>query len=296
MSSSGEPTKRQFNNPASQNQFQPRQAVPPTADTYVELTGNAFPDLGALSLSCVAPIADGAIIHDNGCGAGAVTSTILTREPRLNVTIKATDIDERALSILRETTTEKKWNVEITKMDSKSLTYPDNTFTHSIGNALLFAMPGGQVEVVKEAYRTLKPGGVFITNSFAHAPNLKPMQETAKKTRPPGTPLPRAGDEVWSKPEKMRDTLVEGGFDSDRVVITQKTLHTMTTVDFDRYVTLFWSIVGGTGASGWLQSDDDGWDETIKVLKEEMLKEGTISVRDDGVHLEFLANIVVATK
>jgi ubiquinone/menaquinone biosynthesis C-methylase UbiE len=287
---------QQFNNPASQSSFTPRQAVPPTADIYVELTGNAFPDLAALCLSSIPEISDGAIIHDNACGAGAATSAIFTRQPTLNATVKATDIDDRALGLLRETIASKNWDIEVTKMDSTSLIYEDETFTHSIANALLFAMPAGQVDVVKEAYRTLKPGGVFVTNSFAHAPNLRPMQETARKTRPPGTPLPRAGDEVWSQPEKMRDTLVEGGFAPEKVSVTQQKLLTMTTVDFERYVTLFWSIVGGTGASGWLQSDEDGWDETIRVLKEEMLKEGTISVRDDGVYLEFVANIVVATK
>ena len=76
-------------------------------------------------------------------------------------------------------------------MDSRKLSFADETFSHFISNALIFVLPNDGIDAMKETYRMLKPGGPAVVNSWNYIPNMEPVQTAAKVTRPPGTPLPR---------------------------------------------------------------------------------------------------------
>lgn len=69
------------------------------------------------------------------------------------------DLADRALQIARENYTDE--NIHIVKMSAEKLDYPDHTFdTVSISNSL-HHFPDISI-VLKEMYRVLKPGGLFI--------------------------------------------------------------------------------------------------------------------------------------
>lgn len=58
-----------------------------------------------------------------------------------------------------------------------------------------------------------------------------------------------------------------------------------------------WSFIGGTSEVGWLQTDEERWDQAIGVVVEELRKSKGFMELDGGrCELEFIANIVIATK
>lgn len=73
-------------------------------------------------------------------------------------------------------------------IDSTALTYDVATFTHAIGNVLLFVLPNHGIDAVKEMHRTLKPGGKVILKLWAYVPDMEPLEAAARDTRPDGTP------------------------------------------------------------------------------------------------------------
>ena len=278
-----------MNDPESKNTFQPKQALAPTAKLYKEMTADAMEDMSRVSLAQI-NVQPGAIVHDNGCGVGAGSNAFF--EKQREISIKATDIDDRALEMYRQRSSE--WPAEAIHMDSTSLTFPDGTFSHTLANAVIFVLPNDGVDAVKEIHRTLKPGGTAVINCIAYGPNIIPIQQTAVRTRPQGTPLPRQGSEKWQQPDFLKSIVEQGGFTNVKVM--QTPYRSTTKTDLTRFATMLWSFVGGTSSVGWLQSDEERWDEAIGVLGEELQKVKGFKLTENGVELEFLLNIAIATK
>jgi ubiquinone/menaquinone biosynthesis C-methylase UbiE len=114
------------------------------------------------------------VIHDNGCGTGAATAAVINTiwDSSIQISIKATDINYQALKFYNKQAADQSWPAEAIHMDSTALSFPDGTFTHSIGNAFLFVLPNDGIDAVRETYRTLQPGGLAAFNSWAYNPNL----------------------------------------------------------------------------------------------------------------------------
>jgi ubiquinone/menaquinone biosynthesis C-methylase UbiE len=287
-----------MNAPKSNNQFVPKQALAPTPQLYDELVGNTMEVLAKESLAQIPSLPVGSVVHDNGCGTGAGSAAVAEQisGSKVQVSIKATDINEKALEILKELIRKNSLPVEALKMDSEKLTFEDGTFTHVIGNALLFVLPNDGIDAVKEMYRTLKPGGTLIVNSWHYTPNVEPLQIAAKATRPPGTPLPRQGMQKWSSPEFLQDVLEKGGFARDNIKMTKANVY-CTTPELSHFATMSWSFIGGTSEVGWLKSDEETWDQAIEIVKDELRKtEGYEGLDGGRAKLKFVANIGIATK
>ncbi|KAI1426425.1 S-adenosyl-L-methionine-dependent methyltransferase [Xylaria sp. FL1777] len=287
-----------MNAPESDVKFVPKQAIAPTPELYDDLVADGMENLAKASLSVLPQIANGAVINDDGCGTGAASAAVaaVIAGKSLSVSIKATDTNEDALKIYRQRAIEGHWPAEAINMDANALTFPDETFTLSLGNALLFALPNDGIDAVKEVYRTLKPGGKAVFNSWKYVPNLGPIQAAAKATRPEGTPLPRAGLDKWSQPDFLQSVIEKGGFEKDKIVIESRAV-SVTTVEIDRYASMLWSFIGGTSTVGWLRSDEENWDRAVEVVKQEVRKtEGYQELPDGRTLLKFVANIAVATK
>ncbi|KAI6083498.1 S-adenosyl-L-methionine-dependent methyltransferase [Hypoxylon rubiginosum] len=284
-----------MNAPEGEVKFVPRQALSPTPQLYDELVSDSMEKLAKESITFVS-IPSGSVIHDNGCGTGAASAAIVSALSAKDITIKGTDTNEEALKIYRKNAAEGAWPAEAVTMDSNGLKYDDNTFSFSIANALLFVLPNDGIDAVKEMHRTLKPGGQAIVNSWAYVPNMPVLEAAAKATRPPGTPLPRAGLEKWSQMDFLRGVVEKGGFQSDNITTYTADVF-VTTVELDRYAHMLWSFIGGTTAVGWLESDEENWDGAIEVIKQELRKtDGFQQLADGTCKLKFVANIVVATK
>ncbi|KAI0401580.1 S-adenosyl-L-methionine-dependent methyltransferase [Xylaria palmicola] len=287
-----------MNAPESDNKFVPKQALAPTPQLYDELVTDSMENLARASLTFLPPIADGAVIHDDGCGTGAASAAVVEAiaGKSLSVSIKATDINEEALKVYRERAAKGNWPAEAENQDANALSFADGTFTLSLANALLFVLPNDGIDTVKEIYRTLKPGGQAIFNSWKYVPNMGVIQAAAKATRPEGTPLPRAGLDKWSSADFLQSVVEKGGFKADKIAMETSGV-SVTTVEMDRYANMLWSFIGGTSTVGWLRSDEENWDKAIEIVKQEVRKtEGYQALPGDRNLLKFVANIAVATK
>ncbi|XXH04312.1 hypothetical protein Hte_010726 [Hypoxylon texense] len=286
-----------MNAPEGEVKFVPKQALSPTPQLYDELVSDSMENLAKASIGFVS-INNGSVINDNGCGTGAASAAIVSSivDNSVNVTIKGTDINEDALKIYRKNAEDGGWPAEAINMDSNALKYDDDAFDITIGNALLFVLPDDGVGAVKEMRRTLNPGGKAILNSWAYVPNMPTLEAAAKATRPPGTPLPRAGLDKWSQPEFLRSVVEKGGFQKGQITLHSADIY-VTTVELDRYANMLWSFIGGTTPVGWLESDEENWDMAIDIIKQELKKtDGYKELPGGRSLLKFIANIAVATK
>ncbi|CZR63210.1 uncharacterized protein PAC_13107 [Phialocephala subalpina] len=288
-----------FNMPESTNPFVPKQALAPTPQLYDELIADCMINLAKVTVSQIPPITSGSVIHDNGCGTGAGTTAIfasISNSPAA-ISVKATDINDHALEIYRGKAIKNNRPAEAINMNSSELMFEDETFTHSLSNTLLFVLPNDGIDAVKETYRTLKPNGIALFNTWSHVPNMSPIQRAATLTRPPGAPLPRQGLEKWTQASHLTSVLEQGGFEKENIEIKQKEIWATTTVGLERYASMLWSFIGGTGESGWLESDEQNWDRALGVVVEELKKgEGFEELDGGGLRLRFVAHVAVARK
>lgn len=287
---------RIMNAPESDRTFSPKQALKPTPELYSEIVGDGMERLAAASLSCIGSFDDSEVIfHDVGCGLGAGTEAI-TSLKQDNIVIKGTDINDDVLEIYRQNIAKSQWPAEALKMDASNLEFPDETFTHCIGNAMLFVLPNDGVDAIKEMHRTLKQGGTAILNSWAHTPTIPAIHAAAKKTRPAGTPLPREGLDKWEDKEFLRGVIIKGGFEPEKVNFIQKHVH-VTIGDLKRFATMIWSFIGGTSKGGWLESDEENWDIAVNAVVEALTQtEGYKKLEDGKNKIMFQAHVAVATK
>lgn len=280
--------------------FFPKRATDPTWERWLELNGDGGEQLGAVSLEEIPPFPPGSIIHDNGCGTGATTHAIMASvSPEIAATFKitATDIYEPALKIYREKAEAVSWPVEVETMDADRLSFPDESFTHSIASAIIFNGPKNNgVEAVKEMFRTLKPGGKMVVNSFAFTSKEQPLLVAARATRPEGTPLPRHGLGQWVDPEFLGGIVEAGGFAKEKVSVRQKEMFA-NAGDFDTHTERSWSYQGAAMGVGWTKGDEERWEEALGIFREELKKtEGFRMLEDGTAVLRSVVNIVTATK
>ncbi|KAF2627385.1 S-adenosyl-L-methionine-dependent methyltransferase [Macroventuria anomochaeta] len=163
------------------------------------------------NLSLISPIQDGSIIHDNACGSGTVSRLILS-SPRApsNIKIHATDIDPPFLSALQYSAKQHTWPISVTNQKSESLSFADNTFTHSLTNIAIFFTTSAGLDGAKEIYRTLQPGGTAVVNCWAHVTWLFPVRAVHETIRPGKVfPTPVV---AWHDGQHIQAVMQEAGF------------------------------------------------------------------------------------
>ncbi|KAI1210083.1 S-adenosyl-L-methionine-dependent methyltransferase [Annulohypoxylon truncatum] len=128
------------------------------------------------------------IIHDNACGLGPVTQSILATSPSDTIKFHATDVAPPI-----------------------KLVFSNSTFAHSF---LSFGLPiiDDPVAAAKEMYRTLKTGGTAITAFWLSILQGESAQETRRAVWGPDTRLAVEPKMRHNDREYIRNQLVEGGF------------------------------------------------------------------------------------
>ncbi|KAF5675759.1 hypothetical protein FHETE_2362 [Fusarium heterosporum] len=285
-----------MNAPESDLKFSPKQALVPTPALYGEIVGDGMEQLAAVSLSCIDSLGPDAVVHDVGCGLGAATSAVVANFKGEGVLIKGSDINKDVVDAYRQNIAKNKWPAEAFEMDASALDFPEETFTLSIASGVIFVLPNDGIDAVKEMYRTLKPGGIAIVNSWAYTPTIPAIHAACKKTRPLGTPLPRQGLEKWEDNDFLRAVVIKGGFTPENVSLEKRNVF-VTVGDLKRFATMIWSFIAGTTTAGWLESDEESWDAAVdEVVEGLMLTEGYEKLADGKNKIMFKANIAVARK
>ena len=285
-----------MNAPESNNPYVPKQALKPTPALYGELVGDGMEQLAAASISRIDLPTSEVIFHDVGCGLGAATAAITAASDESNVKITGSDVDENVLDLYRQEIIKNSWPAEAVRADATALDFPDEKFTHAIGNALLFVLPNDGIDAVKEIHRTLKPDGIAIFNSWAYTPTLPSIIAACEKTRPAGTPLPRQGLEKGEDADFLRYVITQGSFPSGNIRLERRDVF-VTIGDLKHFATMLWSFIGGTSSVGWLESDEEKWDVAVEAVVQALQKSEGFKKLEGGKNVVmFKANIAVATK
>jgi hypothetical protein len=101
------------------------------AEHLAELQGDVSETAITYSLSLLPPIQAGAMIHDNACGSGAVSQTIMARSPPSDIHIDATDINPQFVEGCAALAAKNSWPMDVAVMPAQALTFPDDRFTRS---------------------------------------------------------------------------------------------------------------------------------------------------------------------
>src|SRR5215207_2264777 len=102
-------------------------------------------------------------ILELGPGPGVTTDLLRQRTARLT----AVEIDPRLVALLREHT--KGSNVEVVQADATAMPFPDGSFSAVLSFTMLHHVPSVtlQDQLLAEAWRVLRPGGVFAGSDTA---------------------------------------------------------------------------------------------------------------------------------
>ncbi|KAI0401581.1 hypothetical protein F4802DRAFT_422229 [Xylaria palmicola] len=191
-------------------QFAPKQLVPIDSAALKEFLGTATEDIAYAALRPLVPLADGSHVHDNGCGAGAVSSALFalhassssptasasasssspssppsTSTPRFRVS--ATDKDPAPLSALAARARREGWgaHVEGRQADSAGLgLFADDAFSLSVTNFVLLQAWPHDGACATEIYRTLRPGGLAVVTAWEDLPTMAVFCQAHRRLRP----------------------------------------------------------------------------------------------------------------
>ncbi|KAF1933153.1 S-adenosyl-L-methionine-dependent methyltransferase [Didymella exigua CBS 183.55] len=249
------------------------------ASTYETTGGLVTAQFASHNLSLIPPIQEGAIIHDNACGSGTV-SRALIYSPNLpsDLKIHATDIDSPFLSALQHEVDQHHWPISVTNQKSESLDFADNTFTHSVTNIAIFFTSSSGLDGAREIYRTLQPGGIAVVNCWAHVTWLLPVRAVHEHIRP-GKPFPTPVV-AWHDGKHIQKVMRDAGFRKEDMRIEKSDAWAVMKRSLLReWAEKSWAYLGGI--AGWLEGDQETWDEAVDKLVELLLVQpGTVAEGD----------------
>ncbi|KAF2789634.1 S-adenosyl-L-methionine-dependent methyltransferase [Melanomma pulvis-pyrius CBS 109.77] len=276
--------------------FVPKQAIRKDVDLYAEITANSTRDVARRIVEMVPPLGARATVHDNGCGAGEVTSVIMEAHPPNGISIEATDIDQPYLDRFQALALEHRWPVRIANMGADRLRFADDVFDLSVANFVVFLTPGGGVPAVREMWRTLRSGGTAVFTAWACLPHVGPVKAAHEATRgPEASPLREIPPEWWLG-SHLQKVALDAGFEQDKTQLRTARVH-MTVQDEQHLAQVLWSYLGPPVA-GWLPSDEDNWDKAIDVILRTFRETEGFERRDESAatRIELTANVLIARK
>ncbi|KAM0811465.1 putative S-adenosyl-L-methionine-dependent methyltransferase [Seiridium cardinale] len=273
--------------------FQPKQITQYQAEHLEELQGDVSESAVRYTLDLIPPFVAGDVIHDNACGVGVVTESIMEKNPP-SIRIHATDINSEFVKGTGALAEKNGWPVETAAMSAQELTFPDSKFTHSFTN-FTFHCLGDHDTAAKQIYRTLKPGGAAVTSIWVYMPHTETLQHAHWRPRGTDGPMPILLPLEGFKEDDLRKTLRVGGFKDENITLSEKTCY-LKIPDLKRWAQLAWSYLGSV-PTGWSQNDEDKWDEAIEDIVDQLQSGDGISTNEKGeTVLKMVAVIAVAKK
>jgi ubiquinone/menaquinone biosynthesis C-methylase UbiE len=259
------------------------------ARNYIAKSGGATISIIPHLLDLLPPVTATSIIHDNACGPGPCSSEIISRCKSSGVKspiIHATDSEKSMIECYQTVSREQGWsNVTAQLMDGTSLSFPDETFTHSLTNFGIFAFPNA-VKGASEIYRTLKPSGTAILTTWK-TPRTHAIMNDARRAIRPGLPAFASALLEWTKPEKLVDVLAAGGFERESIQQTEAEA-VAKFKDVDQMVDVFSGPFWDSAKQELTEEEKGRWnDEILKAFTDE--EKRTCEIR-------MLAYIAIAKK
>ncbi|CAF3622722.1 hypothetical protein FGSG_04675 [Fusarium graminearum PH-1] len=236
-----------------------------TADKYEAKTGGATSELAQHAISSITdlkPLTSESKILDNACGTGIVTDIILKSGVRPE--IHAIDVAENMVSIARDRFSSHP-NVHVAVMTGEELSFPNDTFTHSITNLGLMYFTDAE-KGAREIARTLHPDGVAIITGWKMMGHIKIIQEVQAQIRPDHTLFKPPVPDMWLDPEHTKAVLSGAGLD----------VHTSTAIDVhlggetaDGVADLLTHGFGSKAFESWSEAEKEKAAEVMKKIVQE---------------------------
>ncbi|KAI0436788.1 S-adenosyl-L-methionine-dependent methyltransferase [Xylaria telfairii] len=272
--------------------FRPKQITNYQAEHLAELQGDVSETAIEYFLNLIPPFKEGDVVHDNACGSGAVTESIMAKNPP-NIQIHATDINPQFVAGVQALSEKKQWPVSTAVMSAQEITFPDNLFTQSI-TSFAFHCLGDHDQAARQVYRTLKPGGIAIATVWIFMPHVAALQHAHWRTRGRDGPMPALLPLEEFKESDLRVALQVGGFKNENISCSEKICY-LKVPDMKRWAQLAWSYLGHL-PMGWSQSDEDKWDEAIDDIVEQLAGGDGITVKDGETVMKMISIVAVAEK
>jgi len=258
------------------------------AQNYERQSGGITRKVAEKALQMLSPITFSSVVHDNGCGPGIVTTTILRDAAAKGTTppkIEATDVAKGMIELLQSEILKNGWNtVNAQIRDSSDLgCFEDGTFTHSITNFAIFTLPD-PAKGAREIRRTLKDGGVALVTVWSSMDNLAIIHGAQKAIRP-DLPVFNPASPDWFHDWKVRSVMEEAGFSKVEVKEVKNYWEIESEQRFSElFDDPFWNIV----KKDWTDEDKAKWHQ-------ECLNQFTDEQRGDK-RLRANAWVCIATK
>ncbi|KAM0217119.1 hypothetical protein ACHAQD_007609 [Fusarium lateritium] len=262
-----------------------------TANKYEATTGGATRELAQHAISFIAdlkPLTSESNILDNACGTGIVTDIILNSG--IQPEIHAVDVAEKMASITRDRFSSHA-NVHVAVMPGEELSFPNDTFTHSITNLGLMYFTDAS-EGAREIARTLQPDGVAVITGWSIMGHIKIIQEVQSQIRPNDTPFKAPISDIWLDPEHTKAVLLGAGLD----------VHTSIAIDVylgeetaDRVADLLTNGFGSKVFDSWSEEEKEKGAAVMKKLVRERAVAFT-RPSGSGVGIKATGTIFVARK
>ncbi|EPE30170.1 S-adenosyl-L-methionine-dependent methyltransferase [Glarea lozoyensis ATCC 20868] len=276
--------------------FRPRQCLPLSPKIMQELMGDVTLQIARQIVNST-PLNTGAIILDNGCGNGVVTQAITETKEAGDITIHATDVVPPLVQATAALAASKGWadSVKAEVMPAEALSFGDNYFTDSFNNFLIFLVKDPE-KVASHIYRTLKPGGTAIVTTWASVAHHNPILKANNATRGEDAFHAYKEGAKWQSADHLKSVLEGAGFKDIKMSQSDAVLQIP---DLKRWSEVAWSFLGAPKgpAGGWVESDEERFDEAVAVVKRAMEDEETITVDGKGgAAARMIAHIAVAKK
>lgn len=274
--------------------FTPKQAVQFDGAHFRQLQGDVSDTIARdLLREDLSPIAPSAVIHDNGCGYGAVTMAILNSSPPKSIQIHATDVNPMFMGQLQSKVAENpSLPIKVETMDACNLTFPDNTFDLSLAT-FIFAALRDDVAAAAHIRRTLKPGATGVIAVWKEMPWHVALENAHHKTRGAEEPMAPFLSTSWYKKKKVEQVTADAGWTDVRYL--EKSAWLTLGADLKRWATIAWTFLAAP-VGGWQQRDEDRWDEAIDFIVDE-LSQGEWHKLEDGIHkIRMVADVAIYQK
>ncbi|KAL3442231.1 hypothetical protein BJX65DRAFT_313013 [Aspergillus insuetus] len=238
------------------------------------------------------------VVLDNACGTGGLTFSLLKafqttthKSARGSPKVHSVDI---ALAMV-DAVIQKSQSLSVTEgviqaavLDAQKLSFAENTFTHSymnFGISFLHDSARGAAEI----YRTLKPGGAAFISTWQALGHLDLLRISQRTVRPQDTredlfrPMYL---EEWFTEEKLRSTLIAGGFEDHRITIHKQS----TALVGDHLDGLVERMLLPFGKKM------DGWSEEERVRLRDVIKEGLTEDEQRSCSVDMVDFVAVAVR
>jgi ubiquinone/menaquinone biosynthesis C-methylase UbiE len=260
------------------------------AQNYIKMSGGVTRTIGLHALSVMPPITSESVVHDNACGPGILTLDILAAAASAGTeppTIHATDFADGMVNALQSTIdSEGLKTVTARVMDGSDLSpFADEMFTHSLTNFGVFAFPDA-IAGVKHIHRTLQPSGTALLTTWKSPGNFHFIHEVQKVIQPE-KPLSFFLDPCWQLESKLWDILEAGGFQHDKIRITENTAELRFT-DVEEGVQLF--------SNPFWDKTKEGLTEKQRKMWDELVREKVQGLHDRNEAVSMVAHVAVAQK